>query len=164
MWGKRERAVTKAEAALQKAESENEDTALEAERVAICRPKKASMGVAEEELRRCAQQGAPVTMSRDAAGPRGSYGHACYRNHCSHKRSKGRNMRASGKLKGKRRRGRQLGAAMHVAELLERKRTLLDDRQEASPDRLIALDHEIEEIDGYLTRVEWAEAPPTAPH
>lgn len=61
MWGKRERAVTKAEAALQKAESENEDTALEAERVAICRPKKASMGVAEEELRRRAQQGAPVT-------------------------------------------------------------------------------------------------------
>ncbi|QQO13228.1 hypothetical protein JJB99_27995 [Bradyrhizobium diazoefficiens] len=53
---------------------------------------------------------------------------------------------------------------MHVAELLERKRTLLDDRQEASPDRLIALDHELEEIDDYLTRLEWAEAPPTAPH
>lgn len=80
------------------------------------------------------------------------------------KTSKRRNMRAAGKLKGKRVRGRQLGAAMHVAELLERKRTLLDDRQEASPDRLIALDHELEEIDDYLTRLEWAEAPPTAPH
>ncbi|WFU69312.1 hypothetical protein [Bradyrhizobium sp. CB2312] len=53
---------------------------------------------------------------------------------------------------------------MYVAELLERKRALLDDRQEASAERLIALDRELEEIDDRLSRLEWTEAPPTTLH
>jgi hypothetical protein len=51
-----------------------------------------------------------------------------------------------------------------VAELLERKRMLLDRRQEARPEELAAVDHELQEIDEALTRLESKEAPPTAPY
>jgi hypothetical protein len=47
-------------------------------------------------------------------------------------------------------------------ELLKRKRALLDDRQQARPDRLIAIDHELQEIDEYLTRLESTEVAPAA--
>jgi hypothetical protein len=40
-----------------------------------------------------------------------------------------------------------------VAELLERKRTLLDRRQEAKPDRLVDVEHELREIDQALSRL-----------
>ena len=40
-----------------------------------------------------------------------------------------------------------------VAELLERKRTLLDRRQEAKPDRLVDVEHELREIDLALSRL-----------
>ena len=40
-----------------------------------------------------------------------------------------------------------------VAELLERKRTLLDRRQDAKPDRLVDVEHELREIDLALSRL-----------
>ena len=40
-----------------------------------------------------------------------------------------------------------------VAELLERKRTLLDRRQDAKPDRLVDVEHELREIDQALSRL-----------
>lgn len=44
---------------------------------------------------------------------------------------------------------------MHgVAEILERKRKLLDRRQEAGPARFAAVERELEEIDAVLTRLE----------
>ena len=51
-----------------------------------------------------------------------------------------------------------------IAELLERKRMLLDRRQEAGPDLLDEVEKELQEIDRALTRLESKEAPPTAPH
>jgi hypothetical protein len=51
-----------------------------------------------------------------------------------------------------------------IAELLERKRKLLDRRQEAGYEHLAAVEHELQEIDEALTRLELKEAPPTAPH
>jgi hypothetical protein len=51
----------------------------------------------------------------------------------------------------------------NVAELLERKRTLLDRRQEAGPDHLAEVEHELHEIDEALSRLESKDAPPTAP-
>jgi hypothetical protein len=50
-----------------------------------------------------------------------------------------------------------------VAELLERKRALLDRRQEAGPARFAAVELELREIDDMLTRLESREAPTTAP-
>jgi hypothetical protein len=41
-----------------------------------------------------------------------------------------------------------------VAELLERKRTLLDRRQEAEPDCLAEVEQELQEIDQALSRLE----------
>ncbi|MCK1733945.1 hypothetical protein IVA79_08250 [Bradyrhizobium sp. 138] len=41
-----------------------------------------------------------------------------------------------------------------VAEILERKRELLDRRQEAGPARFAAVERELEEIDALLTRLE----------
>lgn len=52
----------------------------------------------------------------------------------------------------------------NIAELLERKRKLLDSRQEVEPERLAAVERELQEIDQALTRLELKEAPPTAPH
>jgi hypothetical protein len=54
-------------------------------------------------------------------------------------------------------------AMRDIAELLERKRKLLDRRQEVGPEHLAALEHELHEIDEALTRLESKEAPPTAP-
>jgi hypothetical protein len=53
---------------------------------------------------------------------------------------------------------------LDVAELLERKRTLLDLRHEAGPDRRAAVERELQEIDEALTRLESKETPRTAPH
>jgi hypothetical protein len=53
---------------------------------------------------------------------------------------------------------------MDVAELLERKRTLIERRQEAEPEYFAEIDHELHEIDEALTRVESKETPPTASH
>jgi len=50
-----------------------------------------------------------------------------------------------------------------IAELLERKRKLLDRRQDAGSEHLAAVEHELQEIDEALTRLELREAPPTAP-
>ena len=50
-----------------------------------------------------------------------------------------------------------------VAELLERKRRLLDRRQDAGSESLAAVEHELRQIDEALTRLELKEAPPTAP-
>jgi hypothetical protein len=51
-----------------------------------------------------------------------------------------------------------------VVELRERKRTLLDRRQEAHPEQLAEIERDLQEIDRILTRLESEEAPPTAPH
>ena len=51
----------------------------------------------------------------------------------------------------------------NVAELLERKRTLLDRRHEAGREHLAEVEHELQEIDEALSRLEAKEAPPTAP-
>lgn len=51
----------------------------------------------------------------------------------------------------------------NVAELLERKRTLLDRRHEAGLEHLAEVEHELQEIDDVLSRLESKEAPPTAP-
>jgi len=51
-----------------------------------------------------------------------------------------------------------------IAELLERKRKLLDRRQAVGPEHLAAVERELQEIDQALTRLESKEAPPTAPH
>jgi hypothetical protein len=50
-----------------------------------------------------------------------------------------------------------------VVELLERKRTLLDRRQEAHPEQLAEIERDLQEINRILTRLESEEAPPTAP-
>jgi hypothetical protein len=50
-----------------------------------------------------------------------------------------------------------------IAELLERKRKLLDRRQEAGYEYLAAVERELQQIDEVLTRLESTEAPPTAP-
>jgi hypothetical protein len=52
---------------------------------------------------------------------------------------------------------------LDVAELLERKRTLLDLRQEAEPEHRAAVERELQKIDEALTRLESKETPPTAP-
>lgn len=51
----------------------------------------------------------------------------------------------------------------NVAELLERKRRLLDRRQQADPDNLARVERELQEIDCALTRLESKEVPRTAP-
>ena len=51
-----------------------------------------------------------------------------------------------------------------IAELLERKRMLLDRRQEAGPEFLDLVEKELQQIDRALTRLESKETPPTAPH
>ncbi len=51
-----------------------------------------------------------------------------------------------------------------VAELLERKRKLVERKQNAPPEQLGALEHELREIDEALSRLESKDAPPTAPH
>ena len=50
-----------------------------------------------------------------------------------------------------------------IAELLERKRALLDLRQNAEPEQLAKIEHDLRDIDETLTRLESKEAPPTAP-
>jgi hypothetical protein len=50
-----------------------------------------------------------------------------------------------------------------IAKLLERKRKLIDRRQEVGPEHLAAVEHELQEIDAALTLLESKEAPPTAP-
>ena len=61
-------------------------------------------------------------------------------------------------------RGRRFGVVMrNVAKLLERKRTLLDRRQQAGPEHLAEVEHELHEIDEVLSRLESMDAPPTAP-
>lgn len=52
----------------------------------------------------------------------------------------------------------------NIAELLDRKRTLLDRRHEAGPEHLAEVEHELQEIDEALSRLESKDAPPTAPH
>jgi hypothetical protein len=52
----------------------------------------------------------------------------------------------------------------NVAELLERKRTLIDRRHEAGHQHLAEVEHELEEIDKALSRLESRESPPTVPH
>ena len=52
----------------------------------------------------------------------------------------------------------------HIAELLERKRMLLDRRREADPEQLAEIERDLKEIDRTLSRLELEEAPPTAPH
>jgi len=51
----------------------------------------------------------------------------------------------------------------NVAELLERKRTLLDRRHEAGSEHLAEVEHELHEIDKALSQLESKDAPPTAP-
>jgi hypothetical protein len=51
-----------------------------------------------------------------------------------------------------------------VVELLERKRALLDRKQEAGPERLAEVERELQEIDQALNRLESPETPPTAPN
>jgi hypothetical protein len=50
-----------------------------------------------------------------------------------------------------------------VIELLKRKRAF-DRRQEADPEQLAEIEQDLREIDHTLTRLEWEEAPSTAPH
>jgi hypothetical protein len=50
-----------------------------------------------------------------------------------------------------------------IAELLERKRKLLDRRQQVGPEHLAAVEHELQKIDEALTRLESKEALPTVP-
>ena len=52
----------------------------------------------------------------------------------------------------------------NVAELLERKRTLLDRRHVVGTEHLAEVEHELHEIDEALSRLESTDAPPTAPH
>lgn len=53
---------------------------------------------------------------------------------------------------------------MHgLADILERKRKLLDRRQEAGPARFAAVERELQEIDAVLTRPESVGAAPAAP-
>jgi hypothetical protein len=54
-----------------------------------------------------------------------------------------------------------------IAELLERKRTLIERRQERSDsEHLATIDHDLKEIDNELDRLESKEldGPPIAPH
>jgi hypothetical protein len=51
----------------------------------------------------------------------------------------------------------------NIAELLERKRTLLDRRHEVGSKHLAEVEHELHEIDEALSRLECMDAPPTAP-
>lgn len=50
-----------------------------------------------------------------------------------------------------------------IAELLERKRKLLDRRQEVGPEHLAAVEQELQEIDEALSRLESRQTPPNAP-
>lgn len=50
-----------------------------------------------------------------------------------------------------------------LADILERKRKVLDRRREAEPARLAAVERELQEIGAVLTRPESVEAAPAAP-